>query len=264
MVPPYLPAVRRASRCYAAIVSSLFALAACAQEEPGSLVRSAEAAACLEPPAGATPTVANGGSTAFTVDGEATGDHAAAGESFAWGIRCDEVVRIVTVTDADGGEWRLGYGWSEGGKDETPQVDLQPLSPVSFTFRDVDAGTPPSDGQPVGEASGFVLREAGRLAAAMDVGAAGPALLSEEDLPDVVVGEAEVTGSEPAGECGRRIARALRFVADTEALVEAVGYDTVRVEGQDMTVWALASWGWEDPVCAHVSGELSFSVWREP
>lgn len=123
---------------------------------------------------------------------------------------------------------------------------------MSFTFRDLRDG----------DASGFLLREAGRLAAVIDVGADGPGLREDELPEDLHVAEGEVTGSSPGGDCGRKIARSLRFEADTGVVVEAVASDTVNVEGQLMTVWALASWGWEDPVC-DVAGELSWALWSQ-
>jgi len=217
-------------------------LAGC-DDEPGRGVKDAEPVVCLAGPEGAELPVDG----VFT--GLATADSADLDADWRWGERCADRGRVFELEDA-AGRWQLGYGWSEGGSDQTPRLDLRPLSPVTFSWHTV------------GRATGFVLRDADQdLVAALEVGTGSPALPTDA-VDNFVVGSGEVTGS-VAVDCGRLVSRQLTFTTggETLALETIDGADAI-VEGKPRTAWALTNTALQDATC-EADTRRAWAVWRE-
>ena len=220
-------------------------LAGCLPEEPGRGVLTAEPAACLS-----GPLPIDGELGEVVVSGAAVAHGPVEGESLEHGVRCDNARMLLSVDDgAD--VWTIGYGWSEGGADVTPPMDVTPGASVQLTFRHVRS---------FGDAAGFVLLQEGVLVAALEVGAWGPALRGA-DVPGVRASEGQVTGSERDA-CGRKVARQVLFDGDEQLALEAIDSAPLRIDGNPTTAWALASWGWENLECTDLAGELSWAVFR--
>lgn len=127
----------------------------------------------------------------------------------------DEPYRVLTVEDADGVQWDIGYAWiAADGWDQTPAVGIWEDTRVEVVVR---SGL--SEGS---ESAGFVVHDAEGMAFAMEAGFGEPAL-STDDIP-LEIGAGSAIGT-IEHDCGDASTVSIEFTSDSDSLTLYPGED---------------------------------------
>lgn len=208
--------------------------------------------ACLSAPAGVV-LASDSDETTFDVDGTLTAvdiDGGAFEDSFG----CWETPELgFTVEDADGCQWTVGYGVTDGNGDlVAPMIQAVPGDEVHLTYRHIESW---------GRASGFVLEDEEGLVAAVEQGTWGPALRNE-DLPGLTVSVGDEV-YRTREECGTFAHHEIVFDGIEEEAVPLVPFAHADVaDTHPYGLYAASSTDLVDAQCTDVGGVWMWAAFR--
>jgi len=158
----------------------------------------------------------------------------------------------VDIIDFDGNKWTLGFGiQNDRGKDVAFDLDVQEDSSVDLLFRQ-EVGT--------STARGFVLRDGAGLVAAMDNGVAD-GVLDESDLSGLSVDRGRDIGM-AKDDCGKMAGTIIDFEADERTTITPFGQKNIRLDGVQLSAYAIDSYYWSRAKCNDEPSLLSWAVLR--
>jgi len=170
--------------------------------------------------------------------------------------RCYAPARAVTICDADGVIWTVGYDvLNEDGDSIALPLDVSPGDAVNLHFASL---------QDHGVIAGFVLRDDEGIIAALEQGSWGPALGAEGGYP---IDEFVVTTGESAAledtNCGEIEHTMLDFAGDTDISLAPGQSAPFTAGGVSLTASAIRSFDYTgEPTCTDVAGASIWTVWR--
>ena len=141
-------------------------------------------------------------------------------------VPCEQdPARVLSVVDADGALWEVGYAWYDSaGYDLTPVPDLVEGQQVVVTVRQGDSGADSTS-------AGFLVDTSQGLLYAMEAGH-GEAGLAEGDIQDLSVSATREAGSIES-DCGENTPLIIDFESSSDALSLYPGEDAgMEIDGE--------------------------------
>jgi len=161
-----------------------------------------------------TDAVIDGDQDSYTLRGRVVSDDYASGDVGNVFSCNEEPARVLTIEDADGATWQIGYAWyASDGWDSTPAINVWERDQVIVTVKRGEI-----DGS-----AGFIVEDDQRMVYAMEAGHGGTAL-GQDELPELTV-SADRSAGTIAQDCGDTESLVIDFESDEDSLSLYAGED---------------------------------------